>query len=165
MVQLELAARVPPERLMVPDPAVAVPPQLLVRPGVFATTSPAGRLSTNWRPVSAVLTFGFCIEKTSVVEPPSGMLAAPNAFAMVGAEMTTTLATEVLLVPPLVEVTVVLLLKLPNATPVTVTAKKHWVPGAMLAPVRLMPVGLVNVTVPPQIEALAFGTVRPAGSV
>src|SRR5215469_15231982 len=113
---------------MVPDPAVTVtfPPHVLVRPGVFATTSPAGRLSTKARPVSAVLTFGFWIEKTSVVEAFSGMLAAPNAFAIVGALMTARLAEDELPVPPLVDVTLpVVLVKLPKAAPVTVTAKKH----------------------------------------
>src|SRR5215469_4878072 len=35
----------------------------------------------------------------------------------------------------------------------------------MLAPDMLIPVGLVNVTVPPQTVALAFGTVRPTGRV
>ena len=54
---------------------------------------------------------------------------------------------------------------MPKAAPVTVTAKKHWVPGAMLAPDMLIPVGLVNVTVPPHTVALAFGTVRPTGRV
>src|SRR5690349_2875182 len=35
----------------------------------------------------------------------------------------------------------------------------------MVAPVRAMPVGEVNVTVPPQTVALALGTVNPVGSV
>src|SRR5215469_10784626 len=107
MLQLDAPARLPPDRLMIPDPAVAVavPPQLLVRPGVFATTNPAGRESTKARPVSMVLGFEFPIENCSVVVPPSGMVAAPNAFAIVGAVTTTTLAEEVLLVPPLVDAT------------------------------------------------------------
>ena len=102
-----MAASVPSERPTVPDPAVAVavPPHVLVKPGVVATTSPAGRLSTKARPLSAVLTFGFWIEKTSVVEPFNGMVAAPNAFAMVGAETTFRLAEEVFPLPPLVDVT------------------------------------------------------------
>ena len=102
-----MAASVPSERPMVPDPAVAVtlPPHVLLKPGVDATTSPAGRLSTKARPLSAVLTFGFWIEKTSMVEPFSGMVAAPNAFAMVGALITARLAEEVLPLPPLVDVT------------------------------------------------------------
>src|SRR5262249_11778304 len=60
-VHVALAARVPPDRLAELDPptAVAVPPQVLVRFGVDATTRPAGRLSVNANPVSVVVVFGF----------------------------------------------------------------------------------------------------------
>src|SRR5690349_16031997 len=54
-VQLAPTARVPADKLTEPEPptAVAVPPQVLFRPGVGATTNPAGRLSVNVMPVSA----------------------------------------------------------------------------------------------------------------
>jgi len=60
-VQLALAASVPPERLMLPDPAtaVAVPPQVLFNPLGVATTRPAGRLSVKAIPFSVMLAFGF----------------------------------------------------------------------------------------------------------
>src|SRR6185312_7885450 len=60
-VQLALAARVPAESVTELEPAVAaaVPPQVLLRFGVAATTSPAGRLSVNAIPFSVTLVFGF----------------------------------------------------------------------------------------------------------
>jgi len=60
-VQLALAARVPAESVTWPEPAtaVAVPPQVLLRFGVAATTRPAGRLSVNAIPFSVTLVFGF----------------------------------------------------------------------------------------------------------
>jgi hypothetical protein len=60
-VQEALAANVPAERLIEPDPAtaVAVPPHVLLRFGVGATTNPAGRLSVKATPVNATLVFGF----------------------------------------------------------------------------------------------------------
>src|SRR6185312_12915224 len=60
-VQLALAASVPADKLTDPDPAtaVAVPPQLLVKLGVEATTNPAGRLSVKAMPFSVTFVFGF----------------------------------------------------------------------------------------------------------
>ena len=106
-VQLALAARVPAERLMLPDPAVAVavPPQVLFRALGVATTRPAGRLSVKAIPVKARLVLGFWIVKVSEVVPFNGMLAAPNALAIDGGVATVRLAVAVLPVPPLVEVT------------------------------------------------------------
>src|SRR6476661_5726639 len=62
-VQLALAANVPAERLMLPDPAtaVAVPPQVLFNPLGVATTKPAGKLSVNAMPLSATPVFGLLI--------------------------------------------------------------------------------------------------------
>src|SRR5262249_59878086 len=72
----------------------------------------------------------------------------------------------VLPVPPLVEVTLpVVLVYWPAAAPVTVTLNWHWPLAAIVAPVSEMPVGAVVVTVPPQIVAEALATVRPVGSV
>src|SRR5215831_16063399 len=64
-VQEALGARVPPERLAVPAPpvAAAVPPQLLVRFGVEATTRPAGRLSVKAIPVKATFVLGLLMLK------------------------------------------------------------------------------------------------------
>ena len=101
----------------------------------------------------------------SEVVPFSGMLAAPNTLVMVGGVATVKLADAVLPVPPLVEVTLpVVLVYCPEAAPVTVTLNWHWLLTAMVAPVRAIPVGFVVVSVPPQTVAVAFATVKPVGS-
>ena len=106
-MQLALAASVPAERLILPEPAtaVAVPPQVLFKALGVATTNPAGRLSVKAIPVSARLVLGFWMVNVSDVVPFSGMLAAPKAFVIVGGVATVRLAEAVLPVPPLVEVT------------------------------------------------------------
>jgi hypothetical protein len=111
-VQLALAASVPAERLMEPEPAtaVAVPPQVLLNALGVATTRPAGRLSVKAIPVSVTLVFGFWMVNVSDVVPFSGMVAAPNTLVMVGGEATVKLAVAVLPVPPLVELTAPLVL-------------------------------------------------------
>ena len=106
-MQEALAASVPAERVTLEEPAaaVAVPPHVLVRFGVEATTSPAGKLSVKAMPLSATLVFGFEMLNVSDVVPFSGIVAAPNALAIEGGEATVRLALAVLPVPPLVEVT------------------------------------------------------------
>src|SRR5712671_885880 len=83
-----LIASVAPARLTVPEPATAVivpPPQLPVRPFGVATTKPAGSVSVNATPVSGmVLAAGFVMVKLKLVEPLSGMVAAPNTLVIVG---------------------------------------------------------------------------------
>jgi hypothetical protein len=70
-VQDALEANVPPDRLTVPEPAVAVavPPHVLLRFGVEATTRPAGRLSVKASPVKGTLVFGLVMLKVSVLVP------------------------------------------------------------------------------------------------
>jgi hypothetical protein len=106
-VQLVLAANVPAERLMLPDPAtaVAVPPHVLFNALGVATTNPAGRLSVKAIPVRARLVLGFWMVNVSEVVPFNGMLAAPKALVIEGGVATVKLAEAVLPVPPLVEVT------------------------------------------------------------
>ena len=60
-VQDAPAGILPPVRLAedAPAVAVAVPPQVLFKFGVGATTRPAGKLSVNASPVAAVPVFGF----------------------------------------------------------------------------------------------------------
>lgn len=91
-----------------------MPPQVLVTPGVAATTSVAdpappltGSVSLKTTPVRSPLTavFGLLMVKVTDVVPFSGMLPAPNAFAIVGGATTVIDALEVLPVPPSVEVT------------------------------------------------------------
>src|SRR5437868_13979431 len=104
--------------------------------------------------------------KVSEVVPLSGIAAAPNSLVIEGGEATVKLAEAVLPVPPLVEVTLpVVLVYCPEAAPVTVTLNWHWLFTAIVAPVREMPVGAVVVSVPPQTVAEALATVSPVGSV
>src|SRR5258707_13091697 len=147
-------ARVPADKLTVPDPAtaVAVPPQVLVSPLGVATTNPAGRLSVNATPVSAmVLAAGLVMVKVSEVEPFSGMLAAPNALVMVGGVATVRFAVAVLPVPPLVEETAPLVfVNWPEVVPVIFTTKVQLELTAMVPPVReMLPDPATALAVPP----------------
>jgi hypothetical protein len=167
-VQLAPAASVPAVRLILPEPATAatVPLQVLFNPLGVATTSPAGKLSVNAMPLSATPAFGLLIVNVRLVVPFSGMLAAPKALVMDGGEATVRLAEAVLPVPPLVEVTLpVVLVYCPDAAPVTVTLNWHWLLTAIVAPVSAIPVGAVVVSVPPQTVAVPLATVRPVGRV
>src|SRR5579863_5879202 len=108
IVQLAFVAMLPPVRLMVvlPAVAVAVPPQVLESPCGVATTSPVGSVSVKATPVSAtVLAAGLVRVKVNVVVPLSATLAAPKALAMEGGATTVTLADAVPPAPPSVEVT------------------------------------------------------------
>jgi hypothetical protein len=119
-VQEPLAAIVPPERLIEPEPATAVMvplPQVPVSPFGVETTKPAGSVSLNATPVSATVVFGLLMVKLRLVEPFRGMLAAPNALLIVGGPTTVMLALEVLPVPPFVELTVTLLFLTPAVVP------------------------------------------------
>ena len=62
-------------------------------------------MSLNATPVSASDAFGLLSVKVNDVFAPTRMLAAPNALVMVGGVATVKLAEAVLPVPPLVEVT------------------------------------------------------------
>src|SRR5258708_161175 len=108
-----------------PAPAVAVPPQVLVRALGVATTSPAGSVSVKATPVSAaVLAAGLVMVKVSEVVPFSGTAGAPKALAIDGGASTLMLVEAVPPVPPSVEVTLpVVLFFVPAVVPVTFTAK------------------------------------------
>src|SRR5882724_1290220 len=172
-VQLLLAAIVPPVSEMLPEPAtaVAVPPQVLVKPFGVATTTPAGKVSANATPVSApAFAPGLVMVKVSDVVPFNGTLAAPNALAIDGGATTLMLADAVPPIPPSVDVTFpVVLFCVPAAVPVTFTAKVHEVLDASVAPDRLITfVACVAVIVPPpQLPVKPFGVeiTRPAGKV
>lgn len=89
---------VPPDKLMVPEPAVAVavPPQLLVRFGVFATSNPEGRLSVNARPWSAFAVLGLVMVNVSVavtgLKVNTGIWVTLNAFVIEGGARTVMVA-------------------------------------------------------------------------
>jgi hypothetical protein len=102
------AVNVPPDRLILPLPATAVIvplPQEPVTFGVAATTTPAGRLSVNATPLRVLKVLGLVIVKLSVLLLFSAMLVGLNDLVMVGGLATVRLADAVLPVPPLVEVT------------------------------------------------------------
>jgi hypothetical protein len=170
-LQDALAASVPLDKLTLAEPAtpVAVPPQVLVSPFGVATTSPAGNVSVNAIPVSDKLAFGLLTVIVSEVPPFSGIVAAPNAFAIVGGAATVTDAFEVFPAPAVVELTVTLLFFTPPVVPVTFTLKLHDPLAANVAPARLtLPDPAKAVIVPPpQVPARPFGaaTTNPAGNV
>jgi hypothetical protein len=168
-LQDALAARVAPDKLTEEEPGVAVivpPPQVPASPLGVEITSPAGSESVKAMPLSEIVVFGLLMLKVSEVEPFSGMLTAPNALVMVGAVATLRFAVAVLPVPPLVEVTLpVVLVYWPETAPVTVTLKEHWLFTAMVAPDNAIPVGFVVVRVPPQTVDELLATVNPVGSV
>src|SRR5258706_3027424 len=150
-----LIAKVPADKLTDPEPAtaVAVPPQVLVSPFGVATTKPAGRLSVKATPVSGmVLIAGLVMVKVSDVEPFSGIVAAPNAFTMVGGVATDRFAVAVLPVPPLVELTLpVVLTKFPEAVPVTFTVNVQLLLTAIVPPASdTLPDPATTVAKPPQ---------------
>lgn len=124
-VQEVLIARVPPDRLMDPEPAtaVAVPPHVLVIAGGVATTSPAGKLSIKARPVNGMrLATGLVIVNVSEVVPFNGMLPAPNTLVITGGVATARLAVAKLPIPPSREDTGdVMLIQFPDIVPCTIT--------------------------------------------
>jgi hypothetical protein len=102
------AVKVPPAKLMLPLPAVAVIvplPQEPVTLGVEATVTPAGKLSVNATPLRATLVFGLLMVKLNVLLVFSAMLVGLNDLVMEGGWATVRLALAVLPVPPLVELT------------------------------------------------------------
>ena len=84
-VIVQFAAMFPPESdtVEVPATATAVPAQPLTRAFGVATTKPAGRLSVNATPVSAVA-FGLPILNVNVVVPPTGTVAVPKTLVISG---------------------------------------------------------------------------------
>src|SRR5262249_50520517 len=134
-----LAASVPPDRLTEPAPpvAVAVPPQVLFRFGVDATTSPAGRLSVNANPLSVALLFGLLMLIRSKVLPFSGIFVGANVLVPLGGLTTVRLAVLLVApVPPLVELTapVVLGILAPDSVPVMFTTTVQVAPGVAMLP-------------------------------
>src|SRR5437762_3845376 len=125
-----------------PDPAVAVttPPQVLLRPFGVATTKPEGSESANATPVRPSEVFELLMLKVSEVLPFSKMLAAPKAFAMVGAVATISVAVLLVVpVPPLVELTApVVLFTFPDSVPVMSTTIVQVVLGVALLPAGLL---------------------------
>ena len=168
-VQELLAAIVPPLRLITFVPAVAVivpAPQVPVRPFGVEITRPAGSVSVKPTPVSAVVVLLFWMVKLRLVEPFSGILAAPKALIMTGGPVTVMEAFDVLPVPASVEVTWTLLFFTPAVVPCTFTETVQEALAARVPLERLMlPDPATAVAVPPHVLLSAFGvaTTKPAG--
>src|SRR6185295_19260425 len=84
-VHVPLCARVAPVRLTEPLVVAGVPPHVLLRLGVLATTSPDGSVSVNPRPLSGDRSFGLVIVRVSLVEPPSRISDDANDLLITGA--------------------------------------------------------------------------------
>src|SRR5215469_14220047 len=166
-VQEEFAGRVAPLSLTIPVPCVAVivpPPQDPVSPLGVETTKPEGNGSLNPMPVNPLPVFGFCIVKLRLVDPPNGMLAAPNPLLIVGGANTVIDALAVLPVPPSLELTVTLLFFCPAVVPCTFTDTMQLALAASVPPDKLTePDPLTAVAVPPQLLLKFAGeaTTRP----
>ncbi len=101
-------AIVPPESDTLCEPAAAaiVPvPQVPVRPLGVAMINPLGKESVKATPANARDEFGLDMVKLREVDPPSPMEAAPKDSAIIGGVATIKFADAVFPVPPLVEVT------------------------------------------------------------
>ena len=168
-VQELLAAMVPPLRLITPDPAVAVMvplPQEPVMPFGVETTRPAGSVSVNPTPVSAVVVLGLVIVKLREVDPFSGMLAAPNALVIMDGPLTVSEALDVLPVPASLDVMVTELFFTPVVVPCTLTETVHDALEARVPAARLtLDEPAAAVAVPAQVLLrLGVGaTTNPAG--
>ncbi len=160
---------VPPLRLIEVLHAVGVnvpPLHVLLAFGVAATCRPPGKVSLTATPLKAVPVLGLVMVKVRVEVPPTEVVVGEKALLILGGATTVRPADAVLPVPPLLEVTLPLVLVYdPAVAPVTVTLNWHWLLVLMPAPDNVIPVGEVVVSVPPQGVAVPFATVRPVGSV
>jgi hypothetical protein len=167
-VQLELAARVAPDRLTEPEPATAVivpAPHDPVSPLGVLTTRPVGRASVKATPVRAVVALLFWTVKVNEVEPPSGIDAAPKALMITGGATTVMVAVAVLPVPLLAEMLTELFFT-PAEVPVTLTTTVQLPLAAMVPPDRpTVPDPAAAVAVPLQVDVspLDVATRSPAG--
>jgi hypothetical protein len=174
-VQEPPAAIVPPERLTTEKPetvpVVMVPaPHDPVSPFGFATARPAGRVSPNPTPLIETVALGLVMVKVRVVVPFNWMVAAPNAFAMLGGPITVIVAVLLVAPAPLSvdEIGPVVLFCTPAVMPVTFRLIEHDALAASVPPVRLIePDPAAAVTVPLQVVANPLGveTCKPAGNV
>src|ERR1035438_6846454 len=152
-VHAALATSVAPAKPTLPEPATAVivpPPHVPLRPFGVLTTSPAGSVSVTATPLTEDA-LGLVTVKLKLVVPFTAMVAAPNAFVMVGDASTVTLAEAVPPVPPSVELIVpVVLFLIPAVVLVTFTAKVHAALAASVAPAKpTLPEPATAVIVPP----------------
>ena len=134
------------------------------------TINPAGSVSRNAIPVSAVV-FGLETVKLNAVVfpgPNSCNWESANALVIVGGETTVTVAVAAAPTTPSASVSVlVTLFWMPAAIPVTFRLIVQDAPGARLPPAWLIVPGEVALTIPPQLLAKPLGNAiaKPAGRV
>jgi hypothetical protein len=167
IVQLPLFAIEPPLKLMVPGAVVvSVPPHADDVP--VGTVSPEDSVSVNVIPFSVVVVLGLVTVNVSTVVPPSGIVIASNDFEIDGGPTTVSVAVfEVVPAPLSFElIAPVVLSHTPVIDPVTVTLNEQFPPAESVPPVKLIVLGAVVDTMPPQVAVgPEVGTVMPAGSV
>jgi hypothetical protein len=159
-------------KVLVPTPPPVSPPEQVVVRAV-ETVIPAGKVSLTVTPVcAAVLAAGFVMVMVIVEVPFTGIPVAdePKAFVIVGGATTVRVALAVVPVPPLVELTVpVVLTLLPAVLAVTSTFTSQLAPGVAIAPpLRLIELApAVGEYVPPQVlpEFGVVATTTPDGNV
>ena len=171
-VQFTPAFRFAPVRLIVVDPgtAVIVPAsQLPVTTLGLETTKPPVKVSVKLMPVKVPMAFGFVTVKLKLVVPPTGMVAAPKLFVMLGGPSTVMLAVPAVPVPPSGELACTELFTTPAIIPVTFTVTVQLNPALRFPPVRLIEVDPdTAVTVPPlqaPLTPLGLATTKPPVSV
>jgi hypothetical protein len=168
-VHEEDAARLAPVKLILPEAATAVivpPPQVPVRPLGVETARPEGSVSVKPTPLSDVVVLLFWIVKLRLVEPFSGMLAAPKALIITGGESTVTDALEVLPVPASVEVIVTELFFTPAVVPCMLTETVQDALAARVPAARFtLDDPATAAAVPPHVLLMPLGvaTTSPAG--
>jgi hypothetical protein len=169
MVQLELGGIDPPLTEIVPGAVVVSVPPPQVLEVLLGTVSPEGRLSVKPTPVRVVVVFELVIVNVRTLVPLNGMVEASNDFEIEGGAITVRVAVLLVVPVPLsLELTApVVLFKTPAVAPVTVTMNEQVPEAGIAPPVRVMvPAEADVVTVPPpQVVAVPFGTVKPAGNV
>jgi hypothetical protein len=173
MVQVPPPVIEPPVRLIVPAPAgaekVPLPQLLLFAFDGVATTMFVGNVSLTPTPLSAVPALGLVIVSVRVDVPPTKIGVGLKPLVIVGGEGTVNVAEAVRPVPPLVELTVPVVLAFePPVAAVTLTDTTQLPLALIEPPVRLIvPEPAVAVKVPPQVF-VAFGvpaTCKPLGNV
>ena len=148
-----------------PPVIVSVPPPTLELP--LVTVKPVGSVSVKATPVSVVLAFALVMVKVRVLVPATRMDVGLNDAAIEGADTTVrVLEVAVPPVPPLVELTApVVVVYEPAVAPVTVTGTGRVPAADTEAPLRVMVLPPVIVSVPPPTLELPLATVKPLGSV
>jgi hypothetical protein len=163
--QEPLLAIAPPVRLMVPDPAVAVavPPQVEVKPLGLATVRPEGSESVKATPVNPTKPFGLATEKLTALVPPGRIFAGVNALVIMGGDTTRSVAEAVFPVPTILAATLPeTLFCTPADVPLTVMLMVQDPAAGIAPPEKKIAVG-ESPSAPPQVSLVAPVTVNPAG--